>query len=520
MMGAESIIAGLEAAGVEVCFANPGTTEMHLVIAMDRAQRMRPVLVLFEGVASAAADGYARMLGKPAACVFHLGPGFANAMANIHNARRAGSPMVNLVGDHATAHRECDAPLASDIEAIVASVSHWTRYCGDPGALGTDLQQAIAAAGQGSGRIASLIVPADLAWGAAQGQAGAEVAMPAPPSPDASALESALSALRSGEDCALLLGGGALRGEALETAGRIAAATGARLITDTFPARLERGAGRVPVARIPYLVEMAVEFLSPLKHLVIVGNKPPVGFFAYPGKPSWLAPAGCVLHRVAGPDSDLGAVLGHMAEALGATGEPPRTPAQVPPVPEGPLTAEAVAAVVAALMPEDAIVSDESATSGLPLFPMTAGAARHDWLCLTGGAIGQSLPLAVGAAIACPQRKVLCLTGDGGAMYTLQALWTMAREKLDVVTVVYANRSYAILNLEFLRTGAGMPGNKAHSLMSLGQPELDWVSLAKGMGVPASRQDTVAGFRLALEQALANGGPVLIEAVVPPLSLG
>lgn len=519
MNGAESLLAALESAGIDVCFANPGTSEMHLVAAIDRSPTMRPVLVLFEGVASAAADGYARMSGKPAACLLHLGPGFANAMANIHNASRAGSPMVNLVGDHATYHRQYDAPLNSNIEAIVGSVSDWSRCSLDAQSMVGDMQQALVAAATGSGKIASLIVPADLAW--------SEAPAPLPPPAgrsrephDAEALESAVAALKSGEPCGLLLGGHALHGDALVTAGRIAASTGARLICDFFPARIQRGAGRVPVERIPYFAEMALEFLSAFKHLVIVGQKPPVSFFAYPGKPSWLTPATCTPHPVAGRDSDLLTVLGEMADRLGAGTDVLRTPATLPPVPEGELSTESVAAVVASLMPENAIVSDEAATAGMHLFPITAGAAPHDWLCLTGGAIGQGVPLAVGAAIACPQRKVLCMTGDGGAMYTLQALWTMARENLDVVTVVYSNRSYAILNVEFLRTGAGMPGEKARSMLSLRQPDLDWVSLARGMGVQASSASTVKEFHSALEKALGRRGPSLIEAVVPPLKLG
>jgi acetolactate synthase-1/2/3 large subunit len=520
MNGAQSVLKALEAAGINVCFANPGTSEMHLVSAIDRSPGVRSVLVLFEGVASGAADGYARMSGKPAACLLHLGPGFGNAMANIHNAGRAGSPMLNLVGDHATYHLQYDAPLNSDIEAIVSSVSDWTRRSMDSASLVRDMAEAIAAANSAPGKIASLIIPADLAWSQAPDP------VPVPQStvrakPDIDALANGMAALLSPQTCAIMLGGDALYGQALETAGRIAAATGAKLITDCFPTRMQRGAGRAPVERIPYFAEAAVSFLSEFENLIIVGSKPPVAFFAYPGKPGWLTPESCRIHQVVDASGDLEAVLALMARKLNVGEEVLTAPAAVPPAPaDGPLSIEAVAAVVAAMMPRDAIVSDESATSGMPLFPMTAGAAPHEWLCLTGGAIGQGLPVAVGAAIACPDRKVLCMSGDGGAMYTVQALWTMAREKLDVVTVIYNNSSYAILNIEFMRTGAGMPGEKARSMLSLENPSLDWVAMSKGMGVAARKATTVAEFSEALEQALAAGGPFLIEAVVPPLKLG
>jgi acetolactate synthase-1/2/3 large subunit len=519
MNGAESVLKALEAAGVEVCFANPGTSEMNLVAAIDRSPTMRPVLALFEGVASGCADGYARMSGRPAVCLLHLGPGFANAMANIHNARKAGSPMLNLVGDHATYHRKYDAPLNSDIEAIVASVSHWSRISKDGQALVQDISEAIAAANTAPGRIASLIVPADLAWNEAPEPLPAALP-PAPAAADSEAMESALAALDSGEPCAVMLGGSALRDESLVLAGRIAAHTGATLITDFFPARMQRGVGRPLVQRIPYFAEMAVEYLSAFKHLILVGAKPPVAFFAYPDKPGWLCPESCRVHPVADTDCDLLSTLRQMAEHLGAQDAPKRAVPGLPPLTDGELTAEGVAVVVAHRLPPGAIVSDEAATAGMSLFPMTAAAPPHDWMCVTGGSIGQALPVAAGAAIACPDRQVLCMSGDGGAMYTVQALWTMAREDLDVVTVIYANRSYAILNVEFQRTGAGVPGDKARSMLTLDQPVLDWVSIAGGMGVPASRVATVTDFDKALQAALARKGPTLIEAVVPPFKPG
>ncbi len=514
MNGAESLINTLIDAGVEVCFANPGTSEMQLVAALDAYDGIRPILALFEGVASGAADGYGRMAGKPAATLLHLGPGLANAGANLHNAKRARTPIINIVGDHASYHLEYDAPLTSDIVSLATPVSDWVRVCKSASNLPADGADAFAMAMEFPGKIATLIVPAEFAWS----ESNSPVAPPtqaSAPEADEAAIDAACAALKTGEPTTLFLGGPALRADCLEQAGRISAATGARIICETFPARIERGAGRVPVERLPYFGEMASEYLKPFKHLIMVGAKPPVSFFAYPDKPGWLSPEGAACPVLAGPRENALLALRALADVLDAPSEPVmRQTEQIPPIPQGKLSAEGIGAVVSAFMPQNAIVSDEAATAGLALYPLTAGAPPHDWMTLTGGAIGQGLPLAIGASVACPDRKTICLQADGSAMYTVQALWTMAREDLNITTVIINNGSYAILNIELMRVGVAAPGPKALSLLDLKSPEIDWVSISNGMGVPAARATTVEEFQKEFAEAIAHKGPRLIEAVI------
>jgi acetolactate synthase-1/2/3 large subunit len=518
MNGAESLIRTLVDSGVDVCFANPGTSEMHFVAALDRVPEMRGVLALFEGVATGAADGYGRMADKPAASLLHLGSGLGNGLANLHNARRARTPLVNIVGDHATGHKRYDAPLDSDIETVARNVSGWLRTSASPDAVAADAAEAVAAAYGPPGQVATLILPADVSWLGAGG--------PAVPAPVASrtavaggAVDAAAAALRSGEPVALLLGGSALREDALVAASRAAATTGAKMLAETFPSRLQRGAGVPAVERLGYLAEFAAMQLDGLRHLVLVEAKAPVSFFAYPDKASYLVPDGCEVHVLSAPGDDSLAALEALAEAVGArAGAEVRQTAERPDQPSGPLTAETLGRALGATLPEGAIVADEGQTAGLFASGFCAGAPRHDWLTLTGGAIGFGMPVATGAALACPDRPVLSLEADGSAMYTMQALWTQAREGLDVTTVLLSNRSYAILNLELSRVGAADDsgaGPRAAAMFDLSQPPLDFVSLGHGMGVPSVRADTAEGLAVALEKAYSEAGPHLIEATLP-----
>jgi acetolactate synthase-1/2/3 large subunit len=516
--GAHALLETLVGAGVDVCFANPGTSEMHFVAALDGVPAMRPVLTLFEGVATGAADGYGRMAGRPAATLLHLGPGLGNGLANLHNARRAHTGLVNVVGEHATHHQKLDAPLQSDIAALAGSVSGWLRTSASPAEVGRDAADAVAAAGEG--QVATLVLPADVSW--SDGGALAEpVPSPARPAADPTAIRAAADALRSGEPTLLLLGGDACRADGLAAASRIAAATGARMLTETFPARLERGAGVAPVGRLGYAIEQAQHQLADTRHLVLLGARSPVAFFGYPGKAGDLVPDGCVVHEVAPPTGRAAAAAEELADLVAADAMPTLATAGRPELPTGPLTVATAAAVVGALLPEGAIVVDESNTSGMGLPSATAGAPRHDWLTLTGGAIGYGLPAATGAAIACPARPVWCLQADGSAMYTISALWSHAREGLDVTTVVYHNSAYAILRVELQQVGAaGLvtgDGSRARSLLDLGGPRLDFVALAAGMGVPAVSVDSADDLADALRRASAEPGPHLIEAVVPPV---
>jgi acetolactate synthase-1/2/3 large subunit len=514
MTGAESLARTLVACGVDVCFANPGTSEMHFVAALDHVRELRAILCLFEGVATGAADGYGRMAGKPAATLLHLGPGLANGLANLHNARRAASPILNIVGDHARAHLAYDAPLTSDLRSAAALHSAWVHCSASAGEVARDAARAVQAALALPGQIATLILPADTAW-----KDAAEAADPLPrPTPErvATATVDALAKkLRTRAPSALLLRGTALQREGLEAAGRVAAATGARLLCDTFAPRQTRGAGLVPVERLPYFGEQIAASLEKLERLVLVGAQPPVSFFAYPGKPSWCLPPGCDLRVLAEPREDSVAALVALADALGAPREPmARASLLRPELASGRLDAAAAGRAIARCLPEGAIVVDEAATAGPSANALLGNAPEHDVLSLTGGSIGMGLPLAVGAAVACPNRKVVCLHGDGGAMYTPQALWTQAREKLDIVNVIFSNRAYAILNIELMRVGAGAGGEIARSLFDLSRPALDFVSLARGMGVEASRAENAEAFADQFSSALAGRGPRLIEAVI------
>lgn len=515
MNGAESLVKTLVNGGVNVCFANPGTSEMHFVAALDDNPDMRCVLGLFEGVVTGAADGYARMAGKPAATLLHLGPGLGNALANLHNARRARTPMVNVVGEHATYHRQFDAPLTSDIESIARPMSNWVRTTRFATEVARDGAEAVRAAMSPPGQIATLILPADTAWDPAPAGAANALPLPRPQPVQDAAVDDAARALKSGESTVLLLNGTALTTANLAQAGRVAAVSGCQLYSDTFVSKVSRGAGIVPVQRLPYFGEQVAEALAGVRHMILVGTRPPVSFFAYPDKPSQLVPEGCTVHDLCGPESDIGAGLQALAEALNAPQAVQGAEAKRPqPQRTGTLTPEAIAVAIGAWLPEQAIIMDEAATSGFAIPAATAGCPPHDWLGLTGGAIGQGLPAAVGAAIACPDRKVLALEADGSGMYTLQALWTMAREQLDITVVVFSNRKYAILQVEFMRVGAHNPGPKAMSMLDLSNPDLDWVQLAQGMGLEASRAETVEAFNDQLQAALVRRGPHLIEAVV------
>ncbi|HQN53763.1 MAG TPA: acetolactate synthase large subunit [Novosphingobium sp.] len=515
MNGAEAFIETLHAHGVEVCFANPGTSEMQLVAAVDRQHGMRAILGLFEGVVTGAADGYGRMADKPAVTLLHLGPGLGNGLANLHNARRAGSPVINMVGDHATYHLHYNAPLTSDAAGVARPMSDWVRVSNSNRDLAQAGAEAFAVAQSYPGKVATVIVPADHAWTEGSASVVATPAAAAPRAPAQAIVDAAAALSEVDGPKALLLGGRALREDALIEAGRIAAATGARLIAETFATRHQRGAGRVAVEKLPYFGEMAESYLAEFKAIVLCGTEPPVSFFAYPGKPSFLSPPDARLVRLASMREDAVAALSGLAEALNAPAQPAlvQEPTRFDAQP-GKLNSANIGAILNELLPEDAIVSDESATSGGAAFAMCAGAAPHDWLQLTGGAIGQGLPLAVGAAVACPDRKVIALQADGSGMYTNQALWTMARENLDVTTIILNNGSYAILNIELMRVGVQNPGPKALSMLDLRNPGLNWTQISEGMGVPAVRVETAEELRAALVEALAHKGPRLIEAML------
>jgi acetolactate synthase I/II/III large subunit len=514
MTGAECLLATLAASGIEISFMNPGTSEMRFVAALDRVPEIRGVLCLFEGVCTGAADGYARMKGKPAATLLHLGPGLANGLANLHNARKARSPVVNIVGEHSTQHLKYDAPLSADITTFARSVSAHVRVVHDGAEMGTAAAETIAAALAPPGQVASLIVAADVSWSEA-GPPGARVPQPSRLLPSREAISQAARLLRC-PGTALLLGGLCGTERALEAAGKLAAHTGVQLLTERYMPRIAAGRGRFQPQSVPYFPEPAMALLAGVRNMILIEAQAPVSFFGYPETPSYLLPEVAAVFTLAQRGEDGTGTLEALVDECGAAGAsiPLLAPAPPASLPDGPLTADGVGRILAAHIPEGAIVSDEMVSAGGAVLPHFAHAAPHERMPVTGGSIGQGLPVAVGAAFACPDRKVLALEADGSGMYTLQSLWTMARERLDVTTVIFANRKYQILEIEMRRTGTASFGKAAGEMMDIGRPDLDWVKLSEGMGVPGSRATTTAEFSAQLSDAVRQRGPRLIEAVI------
>jgi len=512
MNGADALITTLADNGVTACFANPGTSEMQFVAALDREPRMRSILCLFEGVATGAADGYGRMAGKPACTLLHLGPGYANGAANLHNARRAYTPVVNVIGDHATDHRQYDAPLNSDIAALAAPNSIWVKSAESADEVGALAAEAVAASFGAPGGNACLILPADSAWNETNA-AGPVIEIPRPAAPDASSVAAVAAAIRAADKPTILLGSSACGEAGVAAAGRLAV-VGVRVLTDTFTARQSRGEGRFRPDKMMYFGEQALKDLTGVDLIVLAGTSQPVAFFAYPDRPSVLVPEGCDLQTLCGREVDAPAALNALADALDAPAEGTVEAYAEPAAPGPKFDAWAMGASIARHMPTGGIISDDAVTAGLPIFTQTKNARAHDWLSLTGGAIGQGIPVAIGAAVACPDRKVLSLNGDGAGMYTVQGLWTIAREKLDVTVVIFANGAYRILGIEMGRTGGGEPGPMASRLLDLGDPRIDWVALAGGLGMPAERVETAEAFDAAMARAMTTPGPHFIEATM------
>ncbi|BCX16479.1 MAG: hypothetical protein KatS3mg117_0161 [Geminicoccaceae bacterium] len=514
MNAADLVLRTAAAAGVELCFANPGTTEMPLVLALDRLPAIRPVLGLHETICTGAADGYARIAGRPALVLLHLGPGLANGLANLHNARRARTPVLVLVGDHATWHLDADAPLTMDIRAAAGTVSRWYARLVRAEEAGRLTAEAVAAARSGTGGIATLVLPHDLQMEPV-GDAPIRVREPEPPAaPDPGALAAAAELLRGAAPGALFLGGAALHGLGLRLAGRIARACGATLLCETGFARLETGAGLPAVRRLPYFPEQAQALLDGFAHVVGIGARRPVSFFGWPGKPSRYLEGRAGVVWAAGPDENALAALETLAAELGAGEDDPGAPFDPPEAATGRLDGAKLAAVLARSLPEGAIVVPTAVTNAYPFSAVAHRARPHTQLALTGGAIGEGPALAIGAALAAPGRKVVNLEADGSGAYALQAFWTQAREGLDIVTIVCANRAYRILGLELERTGEAPGGPATRALTALEPPAIDWVDVARGLGVPGARVETAEDLARILEVALREPGPFLIEAVL------
>ena len=515
MNGAESLVRTLVNGGVDTCFANPGTSEMHFVSALDRVEGMRCVLGLFEGVVTGAADGYWRIKGTPAATLLHVGSGLANGLANLHNARKARSAIVNVVGNHATYHQQYDTPLSADVEAVARPMSDWVRSSTSSRSVAADGAAALEKAREAPGNIATLILPANTAWEEADG-----AVVPAAVAPRRQVsqedVKAAAAALRTGANATLYLGGVAVREKALEWAGRIAAKTGCRLAAEYQNPLLQRGAGRVQVERAPYGVDAGVAMFAQTRQLVLAGAKIPVAFFAYPGKPSVLVPESCHVSKLGTAADDLEAALRAVAEELDAINLAPAHVARLaPPAPAtGAVTLDAIAQTVGALIPENAIVIDEAVSTGRGFATMTSESKPHDWICSMGGSIGYGLPHAIGTAIAAPDRKTVLLQADGSAMYTPQALWTMAREGLNILIVLFNNKGYKVLINELANVGGGKPGGNALNMLTVDGPGLDWLQIARGQGVEAGRATDMDAFAREIRRGLAVKGPYLVELVI------
>ncbi len=497
--------------GIEVCFDNPATTEMPLVLALDSVPGIRGILCLHENVATGAADGYGRMTGKPAMCLLHLGPGLANGLTNLHNARRAHTPVLNVVGEHATWHLPSDPLLATHIEWVARTVSDYVKENLGATTTAMDLADAVEGAKQAGGRIATLTVPHD----SQLGDAGSAIPSrrPAPRrSYSSGSVIQAAQALRTGR-CAILLGAEGLSEEGLTVAGRIAAATGADLLADSFFARMERGGDLPWVTRIPYFPDQALELTARYDRVIVAGTRRPVAFFGYPDVPSHVTTVEQTV-LLSSPREDTLGALRALAGEVRAPDHLDPVSGELPPMPEGPLDAQSVAAVIARLQPEGCIMMDEALTVGVHYFEASRHAPSFTHLMLTGGAIGEGPGAATGAAVACPGRKVINFQSDGCGAYSVQAFWTQAREKLDVITIIGSNRSYNILNVELLRAGVTAPGPVARSMAGLDNPYLDWVKIGEGFGVPSVAVDTAEGLARELEKALAGKGPRLIEAIM------
>ena len=519
MNGAQSLIASLVKSDVDVCFSNPGTSEMHFVAALDSVPEMRGILCLFEGVASGAADGYARMAEKPASTLFHLGPGMGNAIANLHNAQKAFTPLVNIVGEHATHHRKYEAPLTSNIEGYAEPFSKWLRVSQTAKDVGADAADAIAACQSGVPGIATLLLPANTAWDSG-GVIAQKVPVAAPKPVVPSHIKDAANRLEQAKRAVMLINGSAVSERGLEAAARIREKTGATIYLSTFHARAERGAGRVNIPKLPYFPDQIYAALDGCDELILVGQDRPVTFFAYPGKKSDCTPEGVEPFKLSTLAEDQVAALEALAEEVGApaidklSGDP-RSKLIVPELQKGELTPHSAGHAIAALLPENCIIADESTTSGGTSYLLTMNAPPHDLIAVTGGAIGGGIPLAIGAAVACPDRKIVNLQADGSGMYTIQGLWTIARERLDVTTVIWNNRTYNILNMELHNVGAANDaGPMALSMFDLSNPDIDFCALARAMGVEAMRATTAEDFNGQFAYCMANKGPHLIEAMI------
>lgn len=508
MNGAESLVHTLIGHGLKVCFANPGTSEMHFVAALDRIPGLRCIPGLQENVVTGMADGYARVLREPAITLLHCGPGLANGLANIHNAKKARVPMLNIVGDQAAHHAKFDPPLATDTVSLAKSSSHWVKRVRKSADVGKAAAEAIRAARTAPGQITTLVLPSDASWNEG-GKFVAPLKPKAAPTIDMRNVRKAARILREKRNVLLLLGGNALMAKAQKHAAAIQAKASCRIMAESINSYQQRGQGRLPIERVPYPAPAAIDVLKDVKHIITVCSRAPLGFFAYPGLPSHHYPPKATVTSLCSVGQDAAGALAALAEELAA--RPFQLAAQSrPAIPMGKPSSAGLGDMLGAVIPEGAIIADESITLGAEMFTGSHAAAPHDWMMVTGGAIGYGMPCATGAAVAGAGRRVINMQADGSAMYTVQALWTQAREKLPVTTVILSNRKYQILIAEYGNVGAN-PGPTAMNMLDLGNPDMDWVKIANGMGVEAAKTETLEGCAELMLHSYKSPHPFLIE---------
>jgi len=510
MNGSECLVGTLINHGVDLLFTNPGTSEVGLLAEIGSSEQIRAVPVLFEGIAAGAADGYFRMTGRPAATMLHVGPGLANAWSALHNAAKARSGVVNIVGQLSEAHLELESPLKSDILALATSVSDVVRYPLSTARVGIDAKAAADAAKRG--KVATLVMANDVGW-----CDGAELATP-PEAQDADthgALDpAAMTALKQGPRTLLLLGGLALDVGAQRDAAAIASATGCSVMIEWASARCERGGDLPSWARIPYPVDEAVRALVAYDTIVLCGATEPIAFFNYCNSPSRLAAPSTRVIDLHPEGADERPALSAARRALASDPARPCHPPAARYTYGAPKSPDPVSAAIAAALPQDAIIVNEAITSASDLFAASAAAPRHTWLDNLGGSIGFALPVSIGAAIGAPDRRVITLCGDGSTMYSPQGLWTIAREELDITVLVFANQAYKILVSELVRTSDTNLDDQAVSLLQLNNPEIRWTELAHSLGVASTRVSSCDQLKSALMSAFGTKGPRLIEVAI------
>ena len=515
MNGAAAFFKSIVDNGIDTIFACPGTSEMQVVDEVGYSN-LRVVLCLFENSVTGMADGYARMLDKPALGMVHVTCGLTNALANMHNARIANSRMIIFGGGVHVAH-EVNEPVHSMLQRqpyVAQIAAQCVIEARSPDQLAAAATQALKASNDGAGKIVYVYGPNNAVWGESSFQGKLTSSAEQRQRVSTATISSIADTLKAGKKTAFILDNLALREEGLEILGRIAEGAGGRLFREWLPSRIAMGAGRVRTETLPYGGAEGRELLSEFDQIVLVGAKIPVCPFSYENQPWVKIPENCNVHTLATADHDILAALEELATQLDlpekASNRYNRKPGEPP---TGPLSGNSIVQSLSILMPADSIVLDEAMLENV-MFPLLMdGAAPFDFMAACpGGAIGAGPPVACGAAIACPNRKVILLEGDFSLMQGNTALWSMAQHNLDICVINYNNEGSASLSTELARVRQGEAQPKSIELLRIRKPTIDYAAMAESMGVPASRAETAEEFHLQLTKAMSTKGPHFIDA--------